>query len=82
MKTVHPDIEWQATMLAAKVLKRAMTLQAAAGELDDWQCETGAGGKHRAIDSRTLTVTHALNNLIKRGYGARARPNPPPFDTR
>jgi hypothetical protein len=68
MKTVHPDIKWQATMLAAKVLKRAMTLQAAANELDDWQCETGVDEKHRAVDSRTLIVTHALNSLIKRGY--------------
>ncbi len=68
MKTVNPDIDWQAGMLAGKVLKRAMSLETAARELDDWQREAEPGGSYRAVDSRSLIVTHALNTLLKRGY--------------
>jgi hypothetical protein len=68
MKTVHPDIDWQANMLAVKVLKRAMPLAAASGELDDWQRDAEMGEKYRTVDSRSLIVTHALNALLKRGY--------------
>jgi hypothetical protein len=68
MKTVHPDIDWQANMLAAKVLKRTMPLDAASGELDDWQRDAKMGEKYRTVGSRSLIVTHALNTLLKRGY--------------
>lgn len=68
MKTVDPDIDWQASLLAAKVLKRAMTLDAASGELDDWQRDGETDEKYRGVDSRSLIVTHALNALLKRGY--------------
>lgn len=68
MKPVHPDIDWQADMLAAKVLRRAMTLKAAASELDEWQSEAGGDARYRDVDSRALIVTHALNALLRRGY--------------
>lgn len=68
MKPVNPDIDWQADMLASKVLKRAMTLAAASSELDDWQGDAGTDARYRKVDSRTLIVTHALNALLKRGY--------------
>jgi hypothetical protein len=68
MKAVNPDIDWQATMLADKVLKRAMTLKAASMELDDWQRDAKPDKKYRQVDSQALIVTHALNNLLKRGY--------------
>ena len=68
MKSVNPDIDWQANMLANKVLKRAMTLHAAISELDDWQSDVKPDEKHRHVDSRSLIVTHALNALLKRGY--------------
>ena len=68
MKPVHPDIDWQADMLATKVLKRAMSLAAASSELDDWQTDAGADARYRTVNSRTLIVTHALNTLLKRGY--------------
>ena len=68
MKSVDPDIDWQATMLASKVLKRAMSLEAASSELDDWQRDTKPDEKYRTVDSRALIVTHALNTLLKRGY--------------
>jgi len=70
MKAVAPDIQWQARMLADKVLKRAMSLDAAARELDDWQRDALAdtGETYRRVDSRNLIVTEALNALLKRGY--------------
>jgi hypothetical protein len=68
MKAVDPDIDWQASLLATKVLKRAMTLKAASGELDDWQRDAETKSTHRQVDSRALIVTHALNALLKRGY--------------
>jgi hypothetical protein len=70
MKAVAPDIQWQARMLADKVLKRAMSLDAAARELDDWQRDVLAdtGETYRRVDSRNLIVTEALNALLKRGY--------------
>ena len=55
-------------MLADKVLKRAMTLKAASMELDDWQRDAKPDKKYRQVDSQALIVTHALNNLLKRGY--------------
>jgi hypothetical protein len=68
MKLVNPDIDWQANMLAAKVLKRALGLDAASRELDDWQGDDKSNGAYRKVDSRALIVTHALNTLLKRGY--------------
>ena len=68
MKSVNPDIDWQANMLAGKVLKRAMSLEAASSELDDWQRDAKSDTKYRDVDSRALIVTHALNALLKRGY--------------
>jgi len=70
MKAVAPDIQWQARMLADKVLKRAMSLDAAARELGDWQQDASAdtGETYRRVDSRNLIVTEALNALLKRGY--------------
>jgi hypothetical protein len=70
MKAVNPDIEWQARMLADKVLKRAMSLEAATRELDDWQQDAppGTAETYRRVESRALIVTEALNALLKRGY--------------
>lgn len=70
MKAVDPDIQWQARVLADKVLKRTMSLEAAARELDNWQQDAslGTGETYRRVDSRNLIVTEALNALLKRGY--------------
>ena len=54
-------------MLADKVLKRVMTLEVASMELDDWQRDAKADRKYRQVNSQALTVTHALNDLLKRG---------------
>jgi hypothetical protein len=68
MKAVNPKLDWQATMLADKVLKRAIILKAASMELDDWQRDAKVDKKYRQVDSKALIVSHALNNLLKRGY--------------
>ncbi|MDE0810560.1 MAG: hypothetical protein OSB69_14745 [Alphaproteobacteria bacterium] len=68
MKAVTPKIDWQVTMLADKVLKRAMTLKAASMELDDWPRDAKVNKKYQQVHSKALIVSHALNNLLKRVY--------------
>lgn len=66
---IHPDIDWQASLLAAKVLRRVMTLAQACDELAVWQADTpGDAGGWRAIEPRALIVTHMMNRLLVRGY--------------
>lgn len=66
---IHPDIDWQAALLAGKVLRRVMTLAQATEELGAWQDEAlGAGGRWRAVEPRALVVTHMMNALLSRGY--------------
>lgn len=70
-RPINPDVEFQAGLLATKVARRVMSLDAAASELADWQAEalTGDGGAQwREIDPRALIVTHMMNQLLKRGY--------------
>ncbi|MEQ8398832.1 hypothetical protein [Thalassobaculum sp.] len=66
---IHPDVDWQASLLAAKVLRRVMTLAQACEELAAWQAD--AGGKNaewRPVEPRALIVTHMMNSLLSRGY--------------
>ena len=68
---INPDVDFQAGLLAAKVARRVMTLEAAAAELAGWQMDSLAGaeaGRWREIDPRALIVTHMMNRLLKRGY--------------
>lgn len=66
---IHPDIEFQAGLLAQKVARRVMSLNEAAAELAHWQAETlGDDDRWRRIDPRALIVTHMMNALLKRGY--------------
>ena len=66
---IDPDIDWQASLLAAKVLRRVMTLAQACDELAAWQAETaGADGAWRTVEPRALIVTHMMNSLLTRGY--------------
>jgi len=66
--SIHPDIDWQAGLLAGKVLRRVMTLAEACEELAGWQAETIApDGRWRAVEPRALIVTHMLNRLLARG---------------
>lgn len=68
-RPIHPDIDWQAGLLAEKVLRRVMTLAAAADELGAWQADAlGDGGAWRPVEPRTLIVTHMMNRLLSRGY--------------
>ncbi len=68
-RPIHPDIDWQAELLAGKVLRRVMTLAAATEELGSWQAEALAGGDGwRAVEPRALIVTHMMNRLLARGY--------------
>ena len=70
-RPINPDVDFQAGLLAAKVARRVMSLDAAAGELAEWQTESlGAedDGKWRAVEPRSLIVTHMMNQLLKRGY--------------
>lgn len=64
---IHPDVDWQASVLAEKVRRRVMSLEAAARELDDWQDEAGLEPEARPR-SRSLIVTHMLNAMLKRGF--------------
>lgn len=68
---INPDIDFQAGLLAAKVARRVMSLDAAAAELSDWQAEAQSrevAGKWRTVEPRALIVTHMMNSLLKRGY--------------
>lgn len=68
-RPIHPEVDWQAGLLAAKVLRRVMTLAQASEELAGWQddalAETDAW---RPVEPRALIVTHMMNKLIGRGY--------------
>ncbi len=69
LRPIHPDIDWQAQLLADKVLRRVMTLADATEELAAWQAEALAGhDRWRAIEPRALIVTHMMNKLLARGY--------------
>lgn len=66
---INPDIDWQASLLAGKVLRRVMTLAQACDELAAWQAGTsGADGAWRTVEPRALIVTHMMNSLLTRGY--------------
>lgn len=70
-RPIHPDVDFQAGLLAAKVGRRVMSLDAAAAELTGWQHETltGAeGDRWRPVEPRALIVMHMMNRLLKRGY--------------
>ena len=68
-RPIHPDIEWQAGLLAGKVLRRVMTLAQACEELAAWQAEAaGPDGRWRTVEPRALIVTHMMNSLLARGY--------------
>lgn len=70
-RPINPDVDFQADLLAAKVTRHVMSLEAAAAELADWQTDTLAkdsSAQWRPIDPRTLIVTHMMNRLLKRGY--------------
>lgn len=68
-RPIHPDIDWQARLLAGKVLRRVMSLAAASEELAAWQAEALASGEDwRSVEPRTLLVTHMMNQLLARGY--------------
>lgn len=68
-RPIHPDIDWQAQLLAGKVLRRVMTLATACDELATWQAEALAGNDGwRAVAPRALIVTHMMNTLLARGY--------------
>jgi hypothetical protein len=57
MKAINPKIDWQATMLADKVLKRAIILKAACIELDDWQRDSKVDKKYRQVRSKAPIVS-------------------------
>lgn len=68
-RPIHPDVDWQAQLLAGKVLRRVMTLATATEELDAWQAEALAGsGGWRPVAPRALILTHMMNLLLARGY--------------
>ena len=57
------------------MLRRVMTLAAAAEELAAWQDEAADGaadgaaaGAWRTVEPRALIVTHMMNRLLSRGY--------------
>ena len=65
---IHHDIDWQAALLAGKVLRRVMTLAEACEELAGWQSEAIAPGSGwRTVEPRSLIVTHMMNRLLARG---------------
>ncbi len=68
---IHPDIDFQAGLLAGKVSRRVMSLEEASRELSDWQAqalETTNDGSWTPVEPRALIVTHMMNALLKRGY--------------
>lgn len=70
-RPIHPDVDFQAGLLAAKVGRRVMTLDAAAAELATWQSDSlvgDAADRWRTVEPRALIVMHMMNRLLKRGY--------------
>lgn len=70
-RPINPDVDFQAGLLAAKVARRVMSLDAAAAELADWQARTLTGeaaDRWRPVEPRALVVTHMMNRLLTRGY--------------
>ncbi|WP_420563486.1 hypothetical protein [Thalassobaculum sp.] len=70
-RPINPDVDFQAGLLAAKVSRRVISLDDAAAELADWQAQTLTGRsaeQWRAVEPRSLIVTHMMNRLLKRGY--------------
>lgn len=70
-RPIHPDVEFQAKLLAEKVARRVLSLSAASHELADWQSDTldrQAPEQWRPVEPRTLIVTHMMNRLLQRGY--------------
>lgn len=68
-RPIHPEVDWQAGLLAAKVLRRVMTLAEACDELAGWQDDALRGaGRWRPVEPRALIVTHMMNRLLVRGY--------------
>ena len=66
---IDPDLEFQAGLLAGKVLRKVMTLADATAELDHWQDENASTpSSWRRVAARSLIVTHMMNALLKRGY--------------
>ena len=68
---IHPDVDFQAGLLAAKVTRRVMSLDAASQELADWQDTAIADAGRKSwdpVEPRALIVTHMMNSLLKRGY--------------
>lgn len=66
---IDPDLEFQAGLLADKVSRRVMRLADAVAELEHWQADTATENTTwRAVDARSLIVTHMMNALLKRGY--------------
>lgn len=69
VRPIHPEVDWQAAVLATKVLRRVMTLADACQELAGWQSDALVGaGDWRAVEPRALIVTHMMNRLLNRGY--------------
>lgn len=74
-RPIHPEVDWQAAVLATKVLRRVMSLADACQELAGWQADAlgstgapGGTGDWRAVEPRALIVTHMMNRLLDRGY--------------
>ena len=70
-RPIHPEVDWQAALLAAKVLRRVMTLAEASAELAGWQSDalgSPSGDAWRAVEPRALIVTHMMNRLLNRGW--------------
>lgn len=66
-RPIHPDIDWQASLLAGQVLRRVTSLADAAAELAGWQDEALAGAERwRPVEPRALVVTHMMNRLLAR----------------
>lgn len=73
LPAIHPDVEWQAEMLAGRVLKKVVSLKDATLELEEIQGdaleEVGeTSSPYRSVDARSLIVTHMMNSLLRRGY--------------
>ena len=70
-RPINPEVDFQADLLASKVARRVISLDAASAELADWQAQTLTGHAAetwREVEPRALIVTHMINRLLKRGY--------------